>query len=122
MCKPGYHFKFCTCATEDIDEENCWRLMRFSTANGAINMPIGLICFPRDDLRVIMTYLQHKILEDLNQYSVFDFDYAPLEGDTLEVTMDGREFHFKYENGKFVEGEVDYDIPMEELAEGCINF
>ena len=121
MCKPGYHFKLCTCATEDIDEENCWRLMRFSTSNYGINMPIGLICFPRDDLRVISTYLKHKILEDLNQYSVFDFDYAPLEGDTLEVTMDGRELYFKYENGKFVEGEVDYDIPMEELAEGCID-
>ena len=50
------------------------------------------------------------MLEDLNKHSVFDFEYAPVEGDTLEVTMDGRELSFKYENGKFVEGEEDYSF------------
>ena len=32
MCKPGYHFKLCTCAAEDIDEENFWRLLRIDTS------------------------------------------------------------------------------------------
>ena len=122
MCKPGYHFKLCTCAAEDIDEENFWRLLRIDTSPQTLEIPIGIICPPEFQLENTITYLKNKMLEDLNKHSVFDFEYAPVEGDTLEVTMDGREFHFKYENGKFVEGEVDYDIPMEELAEGCINF
>ncbi len=39
-----------------------------------------------------------------------------------DVTIDGRYNSFQYENGKFVEGEVDYNFkPMEELAEGRID-
>ena len=83
---------------------------------------LGVFALPNFSLKIHAIYLQNKILEDLNKHSVFDFEYAPVEGDTLEVTMDGRELSFKYENGKFIEGEVDYDFtPMEELAEGRID-
>ena len=121
MCKPGYHFKLCTCAADDIDETNFWRLMRIDTAPQS-KIVIGDICLPEFQFENTTIYLQNKILEDLNKYSVFDFKYAPVEGDILEVTMDGRELSFKYENGKFNEGEVDYDFtPMEDLAEGYID-
>ena len=122
MCKTGYHFKLCTCAAEDIDEENFWRLSRIDTSPQTLEIPIGSICPPEFQLENTTTYLKNKMLEDLNKHSVFDFEYAPVEGDTLEVTMDGRELSFKYENGKFVEGEEDYSFtPMEELAEGRID-
>lgn len=121
MCKPGYYFKLCTCAAEDIDEENCWRLGRIDTAP-RFDRVIGSICPPEFQLENTTNYLKNKMLEDLNQHSVFDFEYSPVEGDTLEVTMDGRELSFKYENGKFVEGEEDYSFtPVEELAEGRID-
>ena len=122
MCKPGYHFKLCTCAAEDIDEENFWRLLRIDTSPQTLEITIGDICPPEFQLENTTTYLKNKMLEDLNKHSVFDFEYAPVEGDTLEVTMDGRELSSKYENGKFVEGEEDYSFtPMEELAEGRID-
>ena len=122
MCKPGYHFKLCTCAAEDIDEENFWRLLRIDTSPQTLERTIGDICFPEPNVENTANYLKNKMLEDLNKHSVFDFEYAPVEGDTLEVTMDGRELSFKYENGKFVEGEEDYSFtPMEELAEGRID-
>ena len=66
--------------------------------------------------------MQNKILEDLNKHSVFDFEYAPVEGDTLEIIMDGRELSFKYENGKFIDGEVDCEFtPMKDIAEVYID-
>jgi len=121
VCDPGYHFKLCTCAAEDIDDANCWRLMRIDTAPQS-DIVIGSICPPEFQFENTSIYLQNKILEDLNKHSVFDFEYAPVQGDTLEVTMDGRELSFKYENGKFIEGEVDYDFtPMEDIAEGYID-
>ena len=121
MCDPGYHFKLCACAAEDIDDANCWRLMRIDTAPQS-EIVIGSIYPPEFQFENTSIYLQNKILEDLNKHSVFDFEYAPVEGDTLEIIMDGRELSFKYENGKFIEGEVDYGFtPMEDIAEGYIN-
>ena len=36
--------------------------------------------------------------------------------------MDERELSFKYENGKFIDGEVDYEFtPMKDIAEGNIE-
>ena len=83
---------------------------------------MDVFCPPEPNVENTANYLKNKMLEDLNKHSVFDFEYAPVEGDTLEVTMDGRELSFKYENGKFVEGEEDYSFrPMEEHAEGRID-
>ena len=90
MCDPEYHFKLCTCAAEDIEDANCWRLMRIDTAPQS-NIVIGSICPPEFQIENATIYLQNKILEDLNKHSVFDFEYAPVEGDTLEITMDERE-------------------------------
>ena len=121
MCDNGYHFKLCTCAAENIDDANCWRLMRIDTAPQS-DIVIGSICPPEFQFENTAIYLQSKILEDLNKHSVFDFEYTPVEGDTLEITMDEHELSFKYENGKFIDGEVDYEFtPMKDIAEGNIE-
>ena len=121
MCDPGYHFKLCTCAAENIDDANCWRLLRIDTTPQS-NTVIGIICPPEFQFGNTAIYLQNKILEDLNKHSVFDFEYTPVEGDTLEITMDEHELSFKYENGKFIDGEVDYEFtPMKDIAEGYID-
>ena len=84
--------------------------------------PLEVFALLNFSSKILQIYLKNKMLEDLNKHSVFDFEYAPVEGDILEVTMDGRELSFKYENGKFVGGEEDYSFtPMEELAEGRID-
>lgn len=122
MCKPGYHFKLCTCAAEDIDEENFWRLLRIDTTPQTLEITEGIFCFPEPNIENTANYLKNKMLEDLNKHSVFDFEYAPVEGDTLGVTIDGRELSFRYENDKFVEGKQDYSSTlMKEFAEGSID-
>jgi len=121
VCDNRYHFKLCTCAAENIDDANCWRLMRIDTAPQS-DIVIGSICPPEFQFENTAIYLQSKILEDLNKHSVFDFEYTPVEGDTLEITMDEHELSFKYENGKFIDGEVDYEFtPMKDIAEGYID-
>ena len=123
MCKPGYHFKLCTCSSDEIDEENFWRLLRIDTSEGAQNMSPGTIAFPLPQSgNTTIIYLKKKMLEDLNQHKVFDFEYAPVDGDQLIITLDGQEISFQYEGGKFVEDEEYYDfIEQTEVAEGRID-
>ena len=71
MCKPGTHIKLCTCAEEEIDESRCWSIFRDDPNSdekwlGTIEPPI---------FSNIEMYMEQKLLEDLNNKDVFDFNY-----------------------------------------------
>ena len=115
MCKPGYHFKLCTCSIDEIDDENFWRLWRIDTEESEEITNVGDIAPPQDHFEnTTIIYLKNKILEDLNQHNVFDFEYAPIDGDNLEITLDGQEICFQYEGGKFVEADEEEEEEEEE--------
>ena len=87
MCKSGPHFKFCTCDPENLGE-NYWRLNRGSSVEpylivGSIGEPYGDHSFDREH------FLAERIIFDINNNPVFDFDYNPTEGDTFELQMLG---------------------------------
>ena len=109
MCKPGHHFKLCTCSKEEIDEENFWRLWRVDTEESEEIMIVGLMEPPQDySDQITIINIKKKILEDINKHNSFDFEYAPVDSDKLEITLDGLKFSFQYKGGKFVEEEEDY--------------
>ena len=87
MCKPGPHFKFCTCDPENLGE-NYWRLNRGSSVEpylivGSIGEPYEGGSFDREQ------FIAERIIFDINNNPVFDFDYNPTEGDTFELQMLG---------------------------------
>ena len=87
MCKAGPHFKFCTCDPEDLGE-NYWRLNRGSSLyeRSIVGSPLGPGPEHRFDRE---QFLAERIIFDINNNPVFDFDYNPTEGDTFELQMLG---------------------------------
>jgi hypothetical protein len=106
MCTPGIHIKLCTCAEEQIDEKRCWRLARANP--DPEHFTVGSIEWNSESFDGVESYLREKILEDINNTTVFDFKYAPLEGDLLTLTYGEYEFAFEFTDGKFVDAPIDY--------------
>ena len=106
MCTPGIHIKLCTCAEEQIDEKRCWRLARVNP--DPEHFMVGSIEWNSESFDGVEGYLREKILEDINNTTVFDFKYAPLEGDLLTLTYGEYEFAFEFTDDKFVDAPIDY--------------
>ena len=85
---------------------------------------IGLITFIEpEDPESLKSYLEEKILNDLNNTKVFDFEYLPQDGDLLDLNYDDFEFSYKVVDGKFVQAEQDYEIKsVIGIAEGNVSF
>ena len=135
MCKPGPHFKFCTCDPKDLGK-NYWRLSRGSSVEpylivGSIGEPYGGHSFDREH------FLAERIIFDINNNPVFDFDYNPTEGDTFELQMlrygtNSDEEHEEniwleliYQNGWFVSMEETGSTSSrngEKLGSGYVSF
>ena len=122
MCKPGKHIKLCTCAADQIIEDRCWYLSKLDP--DPQTFAIGLITFIEpEDPESLKSYLEEKILNDLNNTKVFDFEYLPQDGDLLDLNYDDFEFSYKVVGGKFVQAEQDYEIKsVIGIAEGTIYF
>lgn len=122
MCKPGKYIKLCTCAAEQIIEERCWYLSRLDPDPQIF--AIGDIKFIEpDDPDSLKSYLEDKILSDVNNTKVFDFEYLPQDGDLLNLNYDDFEFSYKVVDGKFVKAEQDYEIKsVIGIAEGNVSF
>ena len=106
MCTPGIHIKLCTCAEEKIDEKCCWRLARVNPEPE--HFMEGSIALDPEYFGGVEEYLHEKILADINNTKVFDFNYSPLEGDLLTLTYGEHEFAFEFRCGKFEDAPIDW--------------
>lgn len=49
--------------------------------------------------------MEAKICADLNSFRCFDFDYAPEDGDQLQVCISGQQFWFTCDHASFLDEE-----------------
>lgn len=108
MCSQGPHFKLCTCDPEHLGR-NHWRLRRSSNVEN-IDV-VGEFLPPIQNNQIIAfdseSYLIDRILHDINNVPVFDFDYTPSTGDLLEITIsevfseEQISLYFVYSDGEF---------------------
>ena len=122
MCKPGKYIKLCTCAADQIIEDRCWYLRKLDPDPQIF--AIGLITYiePEDPVS-LQSYLEEKILSDINNTKVFDFEYSPQDGDLLDLNYDEFVFSYKAIDGKFIQAEQDYEIKQTiDVAQGNISF
>lgn len=133
MCSLGSHFKLCTCS---IDEtvQNFWILKTGNTH--ILNDVVGKIVRPPNIGEItkldLESFIIGRLLHDLNNTNIFDFDYTPKVGDkicfvfdelkpsymeehkdySIEVVFDGEQFDTPglgsdYEGGKeLMRGEI----------------
>ena len=122
MCKPGKYIKLCTCAADQIIEDRCWYLRKLDPDPQIF--AIGLITYIEpEDPASLQSYLEEKILSDINNTKVFDFEYSPQDGDLLDLNYDEFVFSYKAIDGKFVQAEQDYEIKQTiDVAQGNISF
>lgn len=133
MCSVGPHFKLCTCSNDET-VQNFWIL---KTGNTHIrNDMVGKIVRPPDIGEItkldLETFIIRRLLHDLNNTNIFDFNYTPKVGDkicfvfdelkpeymeehedySIEVVFDGQQFDTiglgsDYEGGKeLLRGEI----------------
>jgi hypothetical protein len=113
MCSTGPHFKLCTCANIET-VQNYWIL---TTGNKhVLNGVVGSIMSPHSVNEAtsfdLETFTLKRLLHDLNNENIFDFDYTPQKGDkicfifdelkpddieedenySIEVVFDGKQF------------------------------
>lgn len=121
MCNIDQGLKFCTC--EDISEaEYTWRLTRYLGKDE--NGPVGSIVGPADDLGNGLT--SERILSFLNGGKAFDFEYMPLEKDSIRFHRKAKDGYwymsFLYEDGQWVEGmNPVFTSVTEEIAKGKVE-
>ena len=122
MCKPGKYIRLCTCAADQIIEDRCWYLRKLDPDPQIF--AIGLITYIEpEDPASLQSYLEEKILSDINNTKVFDFEYSPQDGDLLDLNYDEFVFSYKAIDGKFIQAEQDYEIKQTiDVAEGNISF
>jgi hypothetical protein len=121
MCTTNEGFKFCTC--DDINKaEYVWWLTRY--LGNDENGPVGSIVPPAHDLGQGLT--NGHILQLLNEGKAFDFDYRPVERDSLCIRHSLRGGYgymsFLYEGGKWIEGmNPAFTSITEEIAKGEVD-
>ena len=117
MCNRGRTIKLCTCDTDEIDPDAMWTLYRagvpyhghymprqtlYSVSPVFIFIPFALIVVVID----LIFFLKAKrfqslrskmIMEDLNNFDVFDFSYTPQNRDVLHVKYKKEEYFFEYD-------------------------
>lgn len=99
MCTPQKHIKLCSCGTLEPGQNKTWRLVRGS----AYLDIVGEFFPPDEDYQEFKlgVFLQQKILNDLNNENVFDFDYKKIDGDVLIISLNNQEYHYVFSAGKF---------------------
>ena len=133
MCSVGPHFKLCTCSNDET-VQNFWILKTGNThirndMVGKIVRPPGISEITKMDFE---SFIIGRLLHDLNNTNIFDFNYTPKVGDkicfvfdelkpeymeehedySIEVVFDGEQFDTiglgsDYEGGKeLLRGEI----------------
>ena len=95
MCNPGPYFKFCTCSPEQLGE-TYWKLSRGNTSQ-IVNY-VGSLAPPLDAgsdyFFSAESFVIDRLLFDLNNNPVFDFDYIPYEwGDIMGSSYTYNRYH-----------------------------
>ena len=112
MCNPGPTFKFCTCSGKTLNSTNTWRLSRKNTTQqldvvGGLTpppLPEGEANYFSED-----GFIVDRLLHDLNNNDVFDFDYNPLDGDRLSVSIgDDISLELTFKDGYFDHSYLDF--------------
>lgn len=121
MCNTHQGIKFCTC--DDISQaEYTWRLTRYLGKDS--NGPVGSIVAPADDLGQGLT--SDRLLALLNGGNAFDFDYSPMEKDSVRFVRNAKQGHwymsFLYQGGKWIEGmNPVFTSVNKEIARGTVD-
>ena len=127
------HFNLCTCSTDQIGE-NRWRLIRGSSSiNEEVNC-VGNLLPPLEAGAAVSfdleSFLADRLIFDINQNSIFDFEYIPEEGDILEISFcyigltEEIRWELTYENEefRFLEAEKVYKKDKKKIASGPIKY
>ena len=89
MCNHGPHLKLCTCSTTPLGR-NHWRLTR----GGSVEFKevVGEFLPPMMDNDStsfdVEGYVIERVIFEVNNAPVFDFDYDPCDGDVLEINIE----------------------------------
>ena len=125
MCNNVSKIKFCTCDIGEARLPNIyyWTLSRFIGFRESDIL--GKLVIPSEDLGNNIT--TDIILNILNNYQPFDFNYSPDESDTLNIflsTIDVRHKYFSliFKNGKWQVGRNPAFVSStQEIATGTIE-
>ena len=98
MCASEKYIKLCSCGNA-VSGNKTWRLVR----GNACSQMVGEFFPPKEQHQEFKLgiYLQQKILTDLNNEDVFDFDYEKIDGDVLIISLNNQEYHYVFSAGKF---------------------
>ena len=95
MCKLGPYIKFCTCG--EIQAELPHWVLRRKTSVGGYEDMMGSFGAPSETMLYDnREFLVHKITFDLNNNPVFDFEYAPQDGDAVQIIIDEIDFEVTF--------------------------
>ena len=94
MCTPSDHIKLCTCDDVEKGSSKTWCLH----SSEHLMLPVGDFVFSDENFREfnVNGYLESKILDDLNNVQVFDFDYSPSKNDVLTIYLNRRVFTYVF--------------------------
>ena len=99
MCKTQTTIKLCTCNQVLEGKNKTWRLVR----GNSYSQVVGEFLPPKTQYVEFKLgiFLQQKILIDLNNAEVFDFDYKKEDGDVLIIFLNNQEYHYIVKAGRF---------------------
>jgi hypothetical protein len=128
MCKRGPYFKLCTCDPKKLGDYN-WRLHRGSSFEENTLMAVGGIGIPKnlrpDVFFEEQGFIIDRLLFDINNNPVFDFDYIPVNGDTLSLVVGEHIFLdliYKNKRFEFIDDSVIANNDGSELGSGEIRY
>ena len=113
MCEQGPTIRLCSCDSKEINPDYMWELFSERRIIGKFIFPepsIGDLLIKFLFLSILPIYFlaiafgkvtfitpqAKKILDQLNNGSVFDFEYVPLDGDVLMISLKKKKYAFKY--------------------------
>ena len=100
MCKSKFHIKLCTCEGLNFSKGNSWQLNKSASKHDIVGTFVQ-IEGPHLFNFSISSVLEDKLLFDLNNYDVFDFDYQPIEDDLLTINVELKTFLFIHDGENF---------------------
>ena len=104
MCRSNTHIKLCTCEGLNFSKGNSWQLNKSASKHDIVGSFIQSEG-PRLFDFSIFSVVEDKLLFDINNYDVFDFEYRPQENDLLTINVEMNTFVFIHDGQKFSTGE-----------------
>ena len=106
MCSTGPHFKLCTCASIE-SSQNYWILTTGNkhVFNGVVGLIVPPAATPDASEFDLESFITDRLIHDLNNTNIFDFEYTPKVGDKICFVFD----ELKPE---YMEEHADYSIEV----------